>query len=91
MLRKWQLWGSKNLAYIDLHNMFDKVFYDILKDKTMIDILKPYLQLVKFVFLKSVMSDNLEGEVGGIYLWFNHVLFNTYIDTLKGHSNKYDL
>lgn len=48
-------------------------------------------QLVEFVYLKSVISDNLEGEVTEIYLRFNCVLFNMDISTLKEHSNKHDL
>ena len=30
------------------------------------------------MYLKSVISDDLEEEVSEIYLWFNHVLFKTY-------------
>ena len=31
----------------------------------------------------------MEGK-SAIYLCLNHVIFDTYINTLKEHSNKYD-
>lgn len=40
-------------------------------------------QLIEFMYLESVINDILEGEVSEIYLCFNHVVFNIYINTLK--------